>query len=105
MKRYENLNLDLADIFKPLVVDRVIFSLINKKRISAVKHFVEDNGGVFLNTEGKRLFINEFEEKIRQTITINEQQYTYDRLIMNEIKKLEKSFLQDAPYRPYKHQN
>lgn len=105
MKRYENLNLDLADIFKPILIDRIIFSLINKKRITTDKHFVEDNGGVFLNTEGKKLFLNEFENKMNQIITIHEQPFTYDRLIMNEIKKLENSFLQQTTYKPYKHQN
>ena len=105
MKRYENLNLDLADIFKPILIDRIIFSLINKKRITTDKHFVEDNGGVFLNTEGKKLFLNEFENKMNQIITIHEQPFTYDRLIMNEIKKLETSFLQQTTYKPYKHQN
>jgi len=105
MKRYENLNLDIADIFKPIIVDRVIFSLINKKRIHAVRHFVQENGGVFLNTEGKRLFISEFEEKMQQVITIGNQPYTYERLIMNEIKKLGKSFLGEEVYKAYKHQN
>lgn len=30
MRRYENLNLDISEIIKPILVDKVIFSLINK---------------------------------------------------------------------------
>ena len=105
MKRYENLNLDLADIFKPIIIDRIIFSLINKKQISVEKHFMNNNGGIFLNTEGKKLFLNEFENKMNQIITLHEQPFTYERLIMNEIKKLEDSFLRETPYKAYKHQN
>ncbi|MCL2320810.1 MAG: CRISPR-associated endonuclease Cas1, partial [Oscillospiraceae bacterium] len=32
-KRNESLNLDIADIFKPIIIDRVIFTMINKKII------------------------------------------------------------------------
>lgn len=50
MKRYENLNLDLADIFKPIIVDRVIYTLINKKMIVKDKHFQKEaQGATFLN--------------------------------------------------------
>ena len=36
--RTKTLNLDIAEIFKPLIVDRVIFSLINKNEIN-LEHF------------------------------------------------------------------
>ena len=32
--RAESLNLDLADVYKPLIVDRTVFSLVNNRRIS-----------------------------------------------------------------------
>lgn len=34
--RYESLNLDIADIFKPVIVDKIIFSLINKKLLTHI---------------------------------------------------------------------
>ena len=54
--RKASLNLDIAEIFKPLVVDRVIFSLINKRSLSS-EHFTYcENGAVYLNEEGKHIF-------------------------------------------------
>lgn len=47
--RYESLNLDLADIFKPIIVDKVIFKIINKKIINKEIHFEKRDDGVFLN--------------------------------------------------------
>lgn len=54
-ERDYSLNLDFADLFKPLIVDRVIFSMINLGQIKADKDFcMEPSGAVFLNKDGKR---------------------------------------------------
>lgn len=39
------LNLDMAEVFKPILVDRVIFTLVGKRIISA-KHFDKKSGGI-----------------------------------------------------------
>ena len=57
-RRSHSLNLDTADLFKPVVVDRVIFSLVNRHEMDYESHFVEQNGGgVLLSRDGKRVFI------------------------------------------------
>lgn len=105
MKRYENLNLDIADIFKPLIVDRVICTLINKKMIVKNKHFQrEEQGGVFLNQIGKQIMLQELECKLKKIITIKDISYTYERLIYREIKKIENSLLTGDTYKAFKHQ-
>lgn len=105
MKRCENLNLDMADIFKPVIVDRVICTLINKKMISKEKHFEKaEQNGIYLNKEGKRILLQELDRKLRQTITVNKIEYTYERLMYQEIRKLEKSILYDEPYKSFKYQ-
>lgn len=106
LKRYENLNLDLADIFKPVIVDRVICTLINKKMISGKRHFQkeEDIEGTFLNKEGKNIFIREMEWKLKQVLTVNGQQYTYERLINREVRNLERNLLNGEKYVPFKYQ-
>ena len=57
-----SLNLDIAEIFKPIIVDRVIFNVINKNIIT-VKDFEYLSGGIMLKENGKEKFINQFEEK------------------------------------------
>lgn len=104
MKRNENLNLDVADIFKPIIVDRVICTLINKRMLSAAQHFQRMDNGVFLNNEGKKIFLQELEYKIHRIITLDTQKYSYEQVIFEEIKKLEKSFLSGQKYKPFKYQ-
>ncbi len=97
------LNLDIAEIFKPVIVDRVIFSLINRKEISG-KHFVKELGGILLNESGRRKFIERFEEKLRQTIkhTGLNRKVSYRRLIRMECYKLEKHLMGDKKYKPFR---
>lgn len=49
------LNLDMAEIFKPIFVDKLIFSMINKKIISP-SDFEKNLGGIYLGEEGKKKF-------------------------------------------------
>ena len=105
MKRYENLNLDLADIFKPIIVDRVIFRLIHKRMIDVEEHFCKDeNGAVFLNEVGKRIVIETLEWKMQQVVTVDNRMFTYERLLIKEVQKLEKAILEGQKYKPFKYQ-
>lgn len=91
MKRAYNLHLDFADIFKPIIIDRIIFTLINCHQIKANEHFqVVDNGGVYLNQEGKRLFIHAFEEKLTKKFSIDNNECSYKQLLEQEIQKYKK---------------
>ena len=70
------------------------------------KHFVQEDEGVFLNKEGKEIFIQELESKMKSIITVKQIPYTYERLVNQEVYKLEKSILEkEYQYKPYKHQN
>ena len=51
-ERRFSLSLDIADIFKPIIVDRTIFKLVNNNMISK-KHFTYDVG-CLLNDKGKQ---------------------------------------------------
>lgn len=102
-KRF-SLSLDLAEIFKPLIVDPIILSLINKRRITK-KHFDWLEGEVcFLNEEGKKRFIQAWEEKLKQTIKHRKlkRNTSYRFLIRLECYKLIKHLLNDELYKPIK---
>lgn len=101
--RPESLNLDLADLFKPIIVDRTIFTLVNRKMLD-IHDFVEvENNGVYLSKNGKRLFLQEFERKIYQKIKYNGMERTYDFIMKNEVQKLKKFIEQGEVYKPYKY--
>ena len=102
--RSRTLNLDVADIFKPIIVDRAIFTIINKRMISATEHFEKvENGGIYLNKAGKRIFINALEDKIYSKVTVNGKNISYDTIIKQEISKLFRMFVKDEVYKPYKY--
>lgn len=99
------MNLDISEIFKPIIVDRVIFTIINKRMLNAEKHFFkDDNNGIFLNKEGKNIFLKKLNHKLNQKITINSMSLSYETLIRLEIKKLLKSINFSCKYEPYKYQ-
>ena len=101
--RPESLNLDLADLFKPILVDRTIFTLVNRKMMNA-EDFVEvENNGIYLSKNGKRQFIKEFERKLYQKLQIDGIERTYDYLIKYEIQKLKKYIEYGEKYKPYKY--
>ena len=54
-RRY-SLALDIAEIFKPIIIDRVIFKVLNKREIQE-KHFDNKLNKCILNNNGKKIFI------------------------------------------------
>lgn len=99
-----SLNLDLAEIFKPILVDRIIFSLINKGEIQA-KHFEKELEGILLNEKGRQKFVEKWDKRLKETISHSKlkKKVSYRRLIRLELYKLEKHLMDDKVYKPYLH--
>ncbi len=60
---------DIADIFKPLIVDRTIFKIINKNILSE-NNFFRKNNICLMKKETKKIFVSELETKILSKIKI-----------------------------------
>jgi CRISP-associated protein Cas1 len=102
-RRY-SLALDLAEVFKPILVDRTIFRVLNKKEIQE-KHFDKKLNGCYLNETGKKIFMKAWEERLSETIKHRalDRQVSYKRLVLLECYKLAKYILNDEPeYKPFK---
>ena len=101
-ERRFSLCLDIADIFKPIIVDRTIFKMVNNNMINK-KHFTYDVG-CLLNEKGKQIFISEYQKKLETTImhkSLNKK-VSYKYLIRLEGYKLIKHFLNDKRYESFK---
>jgi CRISPR-associated protein Cas1 len=98
-----SLNLDVAEIFKPIIVDRVIFTLVGRNELSE-DHFEKNTEGLMLNEKGREIFLTRFEEKMNSTIKHKElgREVSYRRLVRMELYKLEKHFIGDKEYLPFK---
>lgn len=101
-KRF-SLSLDIAEVFKPLIVDSVIFSLINKNTIT-LKDFNVENEICYLNENGRKKFIAEYERKLNTTIKHRslKRKVSYRYLIRLECYKLIKLAIEGEEYRPLK---
>jgi CRISPR-associated protein Cas1 len=98
-----SLNLDIAEIFKPIIVDRLIFSLLNKKEIQA-KHFgAQSGGGIYLSEKGRPIVLKAWEERLNSTIEHPrlKRNVSYRSLIRMEAYKIEKHILHDEEYQPF----
>ena len=95
-----SLSLDLAEIFKPLIIDRIIFRLFNRRQLDESKHFETNVDGCYLNENGRKLFIAEFDEQLKQTISHRrlKRHVSYQRLIRLECYKLIKHLVEMETY-------
>jgi CRISPR-associated protein Cas1 len=97
-----SLNLDIAEIFKPVIGDRTIFQCLNKKIISK-SDFENKLNGLVLKEAGRRKFLEQLEDKLKQTIKHYklDKEVSYRRLIRLELYKLEKHLMEEEPYQPF----
>jgi CRISPR-associated protein Cas1 len=101
-RRY-SLALDIAEIFKPLLVDRIIFRVLNKKEIQA-KDFDHQLNSCLLKDSGRKTFVRIWEEKINETFKhpVLNRSVSYKHLIKLECYKLSKHLLNIEEYKPFK---
>lgn len=101
-RRY-SLALDVAEIFKPILVDRVIFKVLNKKEIRT-NHFEHKLNRCLLNNTGKKIFIQAIEARLSETIQHKalSRNVSYRHLVKLECYKLSKHLLGIEEYKPFK---
>jgi len=101
-RRY-SLSLDISEIFKPLLVDRVIFKVLNKKELQE-RHFDRQMNRCLLNPSGKKIFVKAFEDRLNETIQHRslKRKVSYRHLMKLECYKLAKHLLEIEEYKPFK---
>ncbi|AOQ24460.1 CRISPR-associated endonuclease Cas1 [Moorella thermoacetica] len=101
-RRY-SLALDVAEIFKPVFVDRLIFRLINLNMLKET-HFDTNVNFVYLTEGGRKVFVKEFEETLEKTILHRKlkRNIRYKSLVRLDLYKLIKHLLGEEKYSPMK---
>lgn len=98
-----SLALDLSEIFKPIIGDRIIFSLLNKKMITE-KSFTKNLNYLHLTEEGSRAVTKEIDNRLKETINHKElgKNVSYQYLMRLEAYKLIKHLIDEKEYDGFK---
>lgn len=101
-RRY-SLALDISEIFKPILVDRLIFSLLNKNILSE-KDFDKKMNYCLLNESGKKKVLKDWEERLNQSIKHRKlnKSVSYKHLVKLEVYKVIKHIMKIEEYQPFK---
>lgn len=86
-----SLALDLAEVFKPVLADRLIFKLLNNRQLSE-RDFAQDLNCCYLKESGRKVVLKEWDARLQTTIEHRRlrRKVSYERLIRLECYKLVK---------------
>ena len=98
-----SLSLDIAEIFKPILADRLIFSLLNRNQITE-KSFTKGLNYLHFTKEASKTVVAELDAKMQTTIKHKDLDKTvsYQHLMRLECYKLVKHLLGEKEYEPFK---
>lgn len=98
-----SLALDIAEIFKPIFADRIIFNVLNTNQINQ-HHFDKDLNYCYLKEDGRKIVVKAFDEKINKTIHHKKlkRNVSYQKLVRLELYKLMKHLLGEETYESFK---
>ena len=101
-RRY-SLALDISEIFKPILIDRMIFTLINKKVLSQQDTEKKLNY-CYLKDQGRIKFLRKYDERLKKTVKHKKlnRHVSYKRLIRLECYKIVKHILGEEKYTGFK---
>lgn len=101
-RRY-SLSLDLADLFKPVIADRVLFRLVNRNQIG-LDDFETELDACLLTERGRETYSKAFEETLEKTVEHPrlDRKVSYQYLMRIEAYKLKKHLLTGEEYVPFK---
>ena len=98
-----SLSLDLSEAFKPIIVFRTIFDLVNRKKLKVTRHFDKKLNYALLNEEGKKIFIQAFEYRINEKLKHSKlkRMVSYNTAIKLDGYKLIKYLLENREFVPF----
>jgi CRISPR-associated protein Cas1 len=94
-----SLALDLAEVFKPILADRLIFKLLNNRQLSE-RDFAQDLNCCYLKESGRKVVLKEWDARLQTTIEHRRlrRKVSYERLMRLECYKLVKHLTNVEPY-------
>ena len=98
-----SLSLDMSEVFKPVIVYRTIFDLVNNRKIQVSKHFDKKLNYCLLNETGRKIFIEAFEGRMESVYqhSVLKRKVTYRTALKLDCYKLIKYILEEKEFVPF----
>lgn len=96
--RKTSLEYDLSEIYKPIIVDRAIISLINLKTITK-EDFIEKEDKIILKPKAKIKVIKAIYNKINQTIKYKNIHLSYKTIMYKDLLAIKKFILNSTKHK------
>jgi CRISPR-associated protein Cas1 len=102
-KRF-SLCLDVSEVFKPLIVDRTIFSMLNKHMISEEDFYTDDGGYYRMKEATVKTVMKSLENTLSRSIKHKDlnRDVSYKHLIRLELYKIIKHLINEKTYEGFK---
>lgn len=98
--KHPTLASDLMEEWRAVIVDSVVFSLIQGKEIAADQFVTnEETGGVYLKTDGMKIFIEKMEKKFRSETGYLDSSYrmSYRQALKHQVNRLVLAIEREEP--------
>ena len=98
-----SLSLDLSEAFKPVIVFKTIFELVNNRKLQVEKHFDKRVNYCILNEEGRKVFIEAFEKRLESVFVHPKlkRKVSYRTALKLDCYKLIKNILEGKEFIPF----
>ena len=101
-KRF-SLSLDISEIFKPIIVDRMIFTMLNKGEITE-KDFDKESNYIYLKESPRKRIVEKYDNRLQDTIKHRDlgRSVSYQYLMRLEAYKLIKHIIGEKEYKAFR---
>jgi CRISPR-associated protein Cas1 len=98
-----SLALDLAEPFRAPVVDGLALDLLNHKILRPADHFEPREGGIWLNREGRHIFLGNYERRLGREFTSEQagRRTTLRNEFLCQARGLRDAILTAEPFAPF----
>ncbi len=101
--RRPSLALDIMEPFRAPLADAMALDLISHGTLHPQHHFEPRNGGIYLNSEGKKRFFVAYEKRMEREFTSEQTQKrtTIRGELKNQVIAVKKAVLDGEPFEPF----
>lgn len=98
-----SLSLDISEVFKPVIVYKTVFDLVNNRRLQVDKHFDKKVNYCLLNDVGRKIFIEAFEHRLDSVFQHPKlkRKVSYRTAIKLDCYKLIKTIMENQVFKPF----